>query len=168
MIYEIRTYGDPCLSDVNQLIVDIDDNIKQLLDDMLETMYKTNGVGLAAPQIGINKQLFVIDIGDGPRKIINPEILEMSEECNDSDEGCLSVPGIYKKVKRADKIKVKYLNENGDTIEEEMEGFLAKAFQHENDHLNGVLFVDRISPLSRRMISKKLQLLKKARLKNKK
>ncbi|MGB0405152.1 MAG: peptide deformylase, partial [Fusobacterium sp.] len=88
MIYEIRTYGDPCLSDVNQLIVDIDDNIKQLLDDMLETMYKTNGVGLAAPQIGINKQLFVIDIGDGPRKIINPEILEMSEECNDSDEGC--------------------------------------------------------------------------------
>lgn len=168
MIYEIRTYGDPCLSDVNQLIVDIDDNIKKLLDDMLETMYKTNGVGLAAPQIGINKQLFVIDIGDGPRKIINPEILEMSEECNDSDEGCLSVPGIYKKVKRADKIKVKYLNENGDTIEEEMEGFLAKAFQHENDHLNGVLFVDRISPLSRRMISKKLQLLKKARLKNKK
>jgi len=168
VIYEIRTYGDPCLSDVNQLIVDIDDNIKQLLDDMLETMYKTNGVGLAAPQIGINKQLFVIDIGDGPRKIINPEILEMSEECNDSDEGCLSVPGIYKKVKRADKIKVKYLNENGDTIEEEMEGFLAKAFQHENDHLNGVLFVDRISPLSRRMISKKLQLLKKARLKNKK
>lgn len=168
MIYKIRTYGDPCLSDVNQLIVDIDDNIKQLLDDMLETMYKTNGVGLAAPQIGINKQLFVIDIGDGPRKIINPEILEMSEECNDSDEGCLSVPGIYKKVKRADKIKVKYLNENGDTIEEEMEGFLAKAFQHENDHLNGVLFVDRISPLSRRMISKKLQLLKKARLKNKK
>ncbi|MFK4784495.1 peptide deformylase [Fusobacterium sp. MFO224] len=167
MIYEIRTYGDPCLSDVNQL-VNIDDNIKQLLDDMLETMYKTNGVGLAAPQIGINKQLFVIDIGEGPRKVINPEIIEMSEDHNDSDEGCLSVPGIYKKVRRANKIKVKYLDENGSTVEEEMEGFLAKAFQHENDHLNGVLFVDRISPLSRRMISKKLQLLKKARLKNKK
>lgn len=166
MIYEIRTYGDSCLSEVNQLITDIDDNIKELLEDMLETMYDTSGVGLAAPQIGINKQLFVIDIGNGPRKVINPEIIEMSDDCNESDEGCLSVPGIYKKVKRSNKIKVKYLNENGENIEEEMEGFLAKAFQHENDHLNGILFIERISPISKRLISKKLQLLKKARIKN--
>lgn len=166
MIYEIRTYGDPCLSELNQLVVDVDDETKKLLDDMLETMYDTSGVGLAAPQIGVNKQLFVIDIGNGPRKVINPEIIEMSDECNESDEGCLSVPGIYKKVKRANRIKVRYLNENNEIIEEEMEGFLAKAFQHENDHLNGVLFIERISPISRRIISKKLQLMKKARVKN--
>lgn len=166
MIYEIRTYGDSCLSDLNQLVVDVDDETKKLLDDMLETMYDTNGVGLAAPQIGVNKQLFVVDIGNGPRKVINPEIIEMSDDCNESDEGCLSVPGIYKKVKRANRIKVRYLNENKEIVEEEMEGFLAKAFQHENDHLNGVLFIERISPISRRMISKKLQLMKKARVKN--
>ncbi|WP_163469641.1 peptide deformylase [Fusobacterium sp. IOR10] len=166
MIYEIRTYGDPCLIDLNQLVVDVDDETKKLLDDMLETMYDTSGVGLAAPQIGVNKQLFVIDIGNGPRKVINPEIIEMSDDCNESDEGCLSVPGIYKKVKRANRIKVRYLNENKEIVEEEMEGFLAKAFQHENDHLNGVLFIERISPISRRMISKKLQLMKKARVKN--
>lgn len=163
MIYEIKTYGDPCLNDTNKLIMDFGENTKQLLEDMLETMYNNNGVGLAAPQIGINQQLFVLDIGDGPRKIINPEIIELSEECNDSDEGCLSVPGIYKKVKRSNKIKVKYLNENGETIEEEMEGFLAKVFQHENDHLNGILFVERISPLAKKIISKKLHLLKKSR-----
>lgn len=162
MLYEIRTYGDLCLNEKSENVQEITDEIKVLLDDMVETMHNSSGVGLAAPQVGVNKRLFVIDIGDGViRKIINPEILEMSEEYTESDEGCLSVPGIYKKVKRAARIKVRYTNVDGEIIEEEIKDFLAKAFQHEYDHLDGTLFIERISPVARRIIAKKLQLLKK-------
>lgn len=162
MLYEIRTYGDSCLSEKSENIKEVTEEIKVLLDDMVETMHKSTGVGLAAPQIGINKRLFVIDIGDGViRKIINPEILEMSEETIESDEGCLSVPGIYKKVKRAAKIKVRYTNIDGEIVEEEIQDFLAKAFQHEYDHLDGTLFIEKISPVARRIIAKKLQLIKR-------
>ena len=162
MLYEIRTYGDSCLNEKSENIKEVTEEIKILLDDMVETMHKSTGVGLAAPQIGINKRLFVIDIGDGViRKIINPEILEMSEEVIESDEGCLSVPGIYKKVKRAAKIKVRYTNIDGEIVEEEMLDFLAKAFQHEYDHLDGTLFIEKISPVARRIIAKKLQLIKR-------
>lgn len=162
MIYKIRTYGDPCLTKENMEIKEINEEIKEIIENMVETMHDSTGVGLAGPQVGINKKLFVIDIGDGKiRRVINPEILEASEDYSETDEGCLSVPGIYKKVKRAFTIKVRYQNIDGEIVEEQMEGFLAKAFQHEFDHLSGILFIQKVSPVSKKMISKKLQLLKK-------
>lgn len=166
MVYEIKKYGEECLGKVCTPVEKITEETLKTLEDMVETMHEANGVGLAAPQVGINERYFVIDIGDGVvRKIINPEILEYSEEFTETDEGCLSVPGIYKKVKRAYEIKVKYLNEKGEEKEETMTGFLAKAFQHEFDHLSGTLFIERISPVAKRLISQKLKQLKKETMK---
>lgn len=162
MIYEIKKYGEECLVKESVPVSEITDEILEILDNMVETMHDANGVGLAAPQVGINKRFFVIDIGDGVvRKIINPEILEFSESISESDEGCLSVPGIYKKVKRAYEIKVKYMNEMGEVKEETMNGFLAKAFQHEFDHLAGTLFIEKISPMAKRLIAQKLKHIKR-------
>lgn len=169
MIYEIRKYGDPILREVAQKVEKIDDEILEILDNMVETMYETKGVGLAAPQVGISKRIFVCDQGDGVvRKVINPVITPLTEKLIDCEEGCLSVPGIYKKVQRPEKIRVEYMNEKGEEVTEEIEGFLAIVMQHEYDHLDAVLFVDRISPIAKRMISKKLQTLKKETLKESK
>lgn len=166
MIYEIKKYGEECLGIESTKVEEVTDELREILNNMVETMHESSGVGLAAPQVGINKRFFVLDINDGLiRKIVNPEILKFSEEYDESDEGCLSVPGIYKKVKRAYEIEVKYLNENGEEKQETIKGFLAKAFQHEYDHLDGILFVERISPVSKRLIAKKLQHMKKATLK---
>ena len=162
MIYDIKTYGNSCLREKAERVEKIDVEVLQILDNMVETMQKIKGVGLAAPQVGINKRMFVIDVGDNKiRKVINPEILELSDEIEINEEGCLSIPGVFKSVKRASRVKIKYLNEKGEEIIEEAEEFLARAFQHEYDHLEGVLFVDRLSPVAKRMVSKKLQLLKK-------
>ncbi len=167
MIYNIKTYGETCLSKKSEPIVKIDNNLLTLLDDMIETMESVEGVGLAAPQIGKNIRAFVLGIGEANiRKVINPEILSESSELEEGDEGCLSVPGIYKSVKRPTSIKVRYTTPDEEIIETEISGFLAKAFQHEFDHLNGVLFVEKISPISKKIISKKLQLLKKETEKN--
>ena len=123
----------------------IDERILQLLDDMAETMYKENGAGLAAPQVGILKRLIVVDIGDGLIKLINPKIVEQEGE-EQGEEGCLSVPEIIGEVKRPYKVKVKGLNELGETIEIKATGFLARAFCHEIDHLDGILFIDKVIP----------------------
>lgn len=169
MIYEIRKYGDPILREVAQKVEKVDDEILEILDNMVETMYSTKGVGLAAPQVGISKRIFVCDQGDGViRKIINPVITPLTDTLIDCEEGCLSVPGIYKKVQRPEKIKIEYMNEKGEEVIEEVEGFLAIIMQHEYDHLEAVLFVDRISPIAKRMISKKLQNLKKETLRENK
>lgn len=169
MIYEIRKYGDPILREVAQKVEKIDDEILEILDSMVETMYETKGVGLAAPQVGISKRIFVCDQGDGVvRKVINPVITPLTENLIECEEGCLSVPGIYKKVQRPEKIRVEYMNEKGEEITEEVEGFLAIIMQHEFDHLEAVLFVDKISPIAKRMISKKLQSLKKETLRENK
>lgn len=169
MIYEIRKYGDPILREVAQKVEKVDDEILKILDNMVETMYSTKGVGLAAPQVGISKRIFVCDQGDGViRKIINPVITPLTDTLIDCEEGCLSVPGIYKKVQRPEKIKIEYMNEKGEEVTEEVEGFLAIIMQHEYDHLEAVLFVDRISPIAKRMISKKLQNLKKETLRENK
>lgn len=169
MIYEIRKYGDPILREVAHKVEKVDDEILEILDNMVETMYSTKGVGLAAPQVGISKRIFVCDQGDGViRKIINPVITPLTDTLIDCEEGCLSVPGIYKKVQRPEKIKIEYMNEKGEEITEEVEGFLAIIMQHEYDHLEAVLFVDRISPIAKRMISKKLQNLKKETLRENK
>lgn len=166
MIYEIKKYGEAVLREVAQEVENIDNEI---LDNMVETMHEAKGVGLAAPQVGISKRMFVCDQGDGVvRKVINPVITPLTEKLMDYEEGCLSVPGIYKKVQRPEKIKIEYLNEKGESVTEEVEGSLAIIMQHEYDHLNAVLFVDKVSPMAKRMISKKLQLLKKETLKENK
>ena len=129
---------------------------------MVETMYETDGVGLAAPQIGVSKRIFVCDDGNGVvRKVINPIVVPLTEETQEFEEGCLSVPGIYKKVERPKRVLLKYLNEYGEEIEEIAENFLAVVVQHENDHLDGILFVEKISPMAKRLIAKKLANMKK-------
>lgn len=121
----------------------IDNKILMILDDMAETMYRADGVGLAAPQVGILKRLVVIDIGDGLIKLINPEIVEIEGEQQDI-EGCLSVPGVTGEVIRPNRAKVRALNENGINVELEGIGLLSRAFCHEIDHLDGILFIDKI------------------------
>ncbi len=140
---EIRLDGDPILRKTSKEIKVIDDRIQTLLDDMVDTMIYANGVGLAAPQVGVLRRVIVIDIGLGPMKIINPEIIESSGEIVDV-EGCLSVPNFTGTVERPETIKVKYLDENGDERLIEANGFLARVFCHEIDHLNGVLYTDKV------------------------
>ena len=167
MIYEVKKYGTDVLREVAQEVEIIDDEIREILDNMVETMYETKGVGLAAPQVGVSKRMFVCDKGDGVvRKVINPKITVIGDELAECEEGCLSVPGIYKKVKRPAQIKVEYLNENGEEVKEKLDDFLAIIMQHEYDHLDGVLFIDKVSPIAKRMIAKKLQALKKETLKS--
>ena len=162
MLYDIKIYGNECLRTVAEPVTEITPEILEILDNMVETMHEANGVGLAAPQVGISKRMFVIDVGDGiVRKIINPELIELSDTVENIDEGCLSVPGIYKPVKRSVTVKIKYLNEKGEEVIEEGTELLGRAFQREYDHLEAILFVDKISPVAKRMVSKKLKLLKK-------
>ncbi|WIF94582.1 peptide deformylase [Caminicella sporogenes] len=142
-IRNIRKNDDPILRKVSKTVDKIDDKIKELIDDMAETMYNADGVGLAAPQVGILKRVIVIDIGGGLIELINPEIL--SEKGKQIDiEGCLSVPNVTGKVERPERVKVKGLDRNGEEVIIEAKGLLARAFCHEIDHLNGILFVDKL------------------------
>lgn len=141
----------------------VDDRIKNLVDDMLETMYESRGVGLAATQVNVHLRVIVIDVSeqkDTPLCLINPEIIE-KDGVEESEEGCLSVPGFFEKVKRAEHIKVKALDKEGKTYEFEARDLLAVCVQHEIDHLDGKLFVDYISPLKRQRIKKKLEKIHK-------
>lgn len=140
---------------------EINDDFRKLLDEMVVTMRLANGVGLASNQVGIARRFFVMEVDDVVKKCINPELLEYIEKEVKIDEGCLSIPGIFKKVSRADKIKVKYLNENAVEVVEELEGLWAKVFQHELDHINGMMFIDRLTPVNRNLIRKKLESIKK-------
>ena len=144
----------------------VDDNLRRLLDDMLETMYADNGCGLAAPQIGVSQRIVVIDIaGEGeepaPMYMVNPEIVWASEEKEICEEGCLSVPGQRAEVERPASVRIKYLDYNGEPQEILAEDFLAVAAQHEIDHLDGILYIDRISRLKRQMLLKKLEKARK-------
>ncbi|MFW5968572.1 MAG: peptide deformylase [Persicimonas sp.] len=140
-------------------VEEVDDEIKQLVDDLIETMYDANGVGLAAPQIGVTKRITVIDVSDPeaeerePIVLINPEIIEEEGELT-WEEGCLSFPGLYGDVERAAKVKVRALDRDGEPYEIEGEELLSVALQHEIDHLDGVLFIHRMSGLKRRMALK--------------
>lgn len=140
---QIVQIGEPVLRKVSKKVEKIDDKIIQLLDDMADTMYEADGVGLAAPQVGILKRVVVIDIGDGLLELINPEIIETSGEQID-DEGCLSVAGEAGSVKRPYTVKVRAYNREGQLFEIVGEELLARAFCHEIDHLDGILFVDKI------------------------
>lgn len=137
----------------------VDDSIRRLIDDMLETMYAAPGVGLAANQVNVHRRVIVIDVSEeksAPLCLINPELLE-KHGAEEMDEGCLSVPGIFEKVSRAEKIRVSALDRDGNPFELEADGLLAVCIQHEIDHLEGKLFVDYLSPLKRQLVRKKLK-----------
>ncbi|WP_304152456.1 peptide deformylase [Megamonas hypermegale] len=140
-ILDIKKAGDVVLKQQAQPVARIDKKIRTLLDDMAETMYKANGVGLAAPQVGESIQVVVIDVGEGLIELVNPEIVRMEGTETDS-EGCLSVPEIYGDVERAAKVSVKYLNRQGKNHRITATGLLARCLQHEIDHLHGRLFID--------------------------
>lgn len=146
-IRNVREDGDEILRKRSREVEKVDDKIRQLLDDMVETMHKYNGVGLAAPQIGILKRLVVIDLYDdkGPIKLVNPEIIK-EKGTQEVEEGCLSFPNKFAKVIRPEEVTVKALDENGKQIKISAKGLLAQAISHEIDHLNGILFVDKIIP----------------------
>ena len=139
----IRLEGDPVLNKVCKEVKEITPKIQTLIDDMLETMYEANGVGLAAPQVSILKRVVVIDVGEGLLELVNPEIIATSGEQIDA-EGCLSVPGEDGEVKRPYVVRVRAQDRHGNTFEIEGEELLARAFCHEIDHLDGILFVDKV------------------------
>jgi len=160
----ILRYPDPRLHIVAKPVTAVDERIRRLVDDMLETMYAADGVGLAATQVDVHERVIVIDTSemrDDPRVLINPELVAKSEEMSFSDEGCLSVPQIYDKVKRHARVTVRALNRSGDTYEFDAEGLLAICVQHEMDHLVGKVFVEYLSSLKRDRI--KTKMLKKTR-----
>jgi peptide deformylase len=164
-LLNILHYPDPRLRNRAEPVERVDDEIRRLADDMLETMYDAPGIGLAAIQVGVAKRLIVLDITEerqDPRCLINPVILE-SSGAEKMDEGCLSVPGIYEPVERAARIRYRALNRDGEEFEDEAEGLLAVCIQHEIDHLDGKLFVDYLTELKRQRIRKKLE---KQRLRN--
>ena len=139
----IRVEGDPVLTKISRPVDKMTPRIQDLITDMLDTMYEALGVGLAAPQVGILKRIVVIDVGDGPIILINPEIIEKSGE-QTGDEGCLSVPGMSGQVTRPDHVKVKALNEDMEEVVYEGEGLLARAFCHELDHLDGHMYTELV------------------------
>ena len=139
----IRVEGDPVLTKISRPVDKMTPRIQDLITDMLDTMYEAMGVGLAAPQVGILKRIVVIDVGDGPIILINPEIIEKSGE-QTGDEGCLSVPGMSGQVTRPDHVKVKALNEDMEEGVYEGEGLLARAFCHELDHLDGHMYTELV------------------------
>ncbi len=144
MTYEIRTFGDPVLKAVAEPVTNIDEKLVRLTEEMFEVMYKAPGIGLAATQIGVQRQVFVYDIDDEKKIILNPTIAESSGEWV-YDEGCLSIPGIYVEMLRPKKVLVRGINIDGNQVEFEADELLARLFQHEVDHLNGVLMFERMT-----------------------
>lgn len=162
-VLKVYEYPHPILKKKAEKVEKVDDELRRFLDDMLETMYHAAGVGLAAPQVGVSKRIVVIDISHDekdkmePLYMVNPEIIWKSEDMVCGEEGCLSVPDQRAEVERFAAVKVKYLDYNGEEKELSADDFLAVAVQHELDHLDGVLYIDRISRLKRQMLLKKLQ-----------
>ncbi len=164
---DILVVPDPILKKVSDRVDVVDDDLRALMDDMLETMYAAPGIGLAAIQIGVAKRVIVMDLAKQdepkePRHFVNPEILWASEETQPYEEGCLSVPEIYDEVERPAHVKLRYLDYHGKTIEEDAEGMYAVCIQHEMDHLDGVLFIDHLSRLKREQAVKKVKKQAKA------
>ncbi|MDC7684764.1 peptide deformylase [Asticcacaulis sp. BYS171W] len=175
-IREIITVPNPLLKQVSKPVEGgVTDELRALMDDMLETMYDAPGIGLAAIQIGEPVRIIVMDLQEkpedapedaegvkNPRFFVNPEIVSASEELSVYDEGCLSVPEVYDEVKRPARVRIRYLNYQGDTVEEDCDGLYATCIQHEMDHLNGVLFIDHLSKLKRDRAVTKVKKIKRA------
>jgi peptide deformylase len=156
-ILEIKEYGDPVLREKALPVEEVTPEILNLIKDMTETMYTASGLGLAASQVGVPKRIILVDgEEDGLIVLINPMIIKSEGEIV-AEEGCLSVPDLYSQVKRALKVTVKALNQNGDPIEITKEDLTARALQHEIDHLDGILFIDRIGRMERQMLLNKLK-----------
>ncbi len=156
----ILEYPDPRLRTIATPVTSFDAALQRLIDDMFETMYEAPGVGLAATQVDVHRQVIVIDVSEEknqPLVFINPEIVVLNDKISEYDEGCLSVPGFYETVCRPTRVKVKALDRNGDAFELTPEGLLAICIQHEVDHLRGKLYVDYLSSLKRTRIRKKLE-----------
>ncbi|MDR3592381.1 MAG: peptide deformylase [Negativicutes bacterium] len=147
-VMDIRKAGDKVLKEQAAPVAKIDRRIRRLLDDMAQTMYHAEGVGLAAPQVGVSLRMIVIDVGDGLIELINP-VLSECEGCECSTEGCLSIPGIYGEVERGASVKVEGFNREGKPVCLTATGLLARALQHEIDHLDGVLFIDRATTIKK-------------------
>jgi peptide deformylase len=165
-ILNILHFPDPRLTTRAAPVEQVNDDIRRLVDDMFETMYDAPGIGLAATQVDVHKRVIVIDISEDksePRVFINPELLE-KDGVEAMDEGCLSVPGIYERVERADRVRVRALDRDGKPFELAADGLLAVCIQHEMDHLEGKLFVDYLSQLKRQRIRKKLEKLRRQTL----
>ena len=166
-IRDILVVPHPMLKQVSEPVAAVDDELRALMDDMLETMYAAPGIGLAAVQIGVPKRVIVMDLArpeedKQPRYFVNPEILWASEETQPYEEGCLSVPEYYDEVERPARVKLRYLNYQGEVVEEDAEGMYAVCIQHEMDHLDGVLFIDHLSRLKREQAVKKVKKQAKA------
>ncbi len=176
MILPIYIYGHPVLRKVAR---DIDpenySNLKELIDNMFETMYGADGIGLAGPQGGLEERIFVVDLSpleseehpefkDFKKVFINAHITERGGELDSTEEGCLSIPGIHEKVAREDEIRIQYIDENLQPRDEAYAGFMARVIQHEYDHIEGILFVDKISPLRKRMVKGKLANMEKGKV----
>ena len=166
----VRIYGDPVLRQRAAEVRSFDDSLRQLVADLRETMHAYHGVGLAANQVGVLQRVLVVDVPLGEEglaraayAVVNPEILERASS-QSAEEGCLSIPGIYEDVTRALKIRVRFQDESGRSGTLEAEGYLARAIQHEVDHLDGVLFVDRLSPLRRQFLRRALDALARGEL----
>jgi len=157
-VLKILEFPDPRLRRKAVPVETVDDELRALVDDMFETMYQAPGIGLAATQVDVHRRLLVADVSSDksePHVLINPEILEMDGKAV-SEEGCLSVPGYYEEVERAEHIRVRFLDRDGNPVEKEMDGLLAVCVQHEIDHLDGKLFVDYLSEAKRQRIRKRL------------
>lgn len=140
---KIVQVGDPILRKHCKEVKEVTDKTRMLIDDMIETMHDSDGVGLAAPQVGVLRRIFVVDVGEGPIVLVNPEIVETSGEQTGS-EGCLSIPGRYAEVTRPNHVKIRGLDRDGNSVEYEGDELLARAFLHENDHLDGILYTDKV------------------------
>ena len=171
-VLSIVEVPDPRLRAVCEPVAEVDEGVRQLAADMLDSMYAAKGIGLAAPQVGVDRRVLVIDLQEGrdaedkpirdPHAYINPELLWVSDELSTYSEGCLSIPEQYAEVARPAQCRVAWSDEQGERHEAEMDGLLATCMQHEIDHLNGVLFTDRLSRLKRDMMMKKLAKMRKA------
>ena len=155
-ILTIRLYGDPCLRKKSTPVKEIGPSERLLIQAMIETMYKHKGIGLAAPQVGINEQIFVADIGQGPFAVVNPRIIK-KKGFSVVEEGCLSIPGVLVEIKRPETIVVRYIDENNRIVEREASELLARVIQHETDHLYGKLTIDYARWKDKGKINKQLQ-----------
>lgn len=174
MKYPVTVYGDPILRKKAQPIYKNHEGLQEIIENMWETMYYSDGVGLAAPQVGLSIRIFIVDASSGAdeepelenfkKVFINPEIIEISGDEWTMNEGCLSLPEIREDVLRPDKVRIRYFDENFDEHEEEFKGFAGRVIQHEYDHLDGKLFIDYLSPLRKRLLKSKLNSITKGKV----
>ena len=161
-VLKIEMLGSEVLRRRAEEIPEIDDGLRKLIRDMFETMYDAEGIGLAGPQVGVDRRVIVVDLreeGSTPLALVNPRIVDSAADTDKAEEGCLSIPGVSGVVERPTRVVVEALSDTGDPLRIEAEGLLGRCLQHEVDHLDGVLFVDRLSPLKRNMVLKRYRAL---------